>query len=98
MAALKEVFVDLVLVHRAHAVRSAAVDLQRGVSHEFGREHGGVGDGYDLIVVSVHDQRWHVELLQVFGLIRFGKRLDAEVASGHSRHQPLQAELLAHTV
>ena len=39
---------------------------------------GGRGaNRHDLVVVAMKDQRRHVELLEVFGEIRLGERLDA---------------------
>ena len=43
-------------------------------------------------VVAVHDQRRHVEPFEIFGEIRFGKRLDAKVRSGKAGHHPLEPE------
>ena len=34
-------------------------------------------DRHDLIVVSVQDERRHVDPLEILGEVRFGKRLDA---------------------
>jgi len=65
-------------------MRRALVDLERRVLHEFGLERGRVGVGHDLIIIPRQDQGRHVEFLQVLGLIRFGKRLDAEVCSGEA--------------
>ncbi len=44
----------------------------------------------------MEDERRHVDLLQVLGEIRFGKRLDAEVGRGKPRHHSLQPERLTH--
>ena len=55
-------------------------------------------DRHDLIVVAVNDQRRHVELLEVFGKVRLGKRFYAVegvlVASAH----PLKPERVNHSL
>ena len=48
-----------------HAVRKALVGLQGRVLHQLGGQRTGVGVGHDLVVVAVHDQHRHGDLLQV---------------------------------
>jgi len=52
-------------MRRAQAMRRALIDLQLRVLDDLGREHGRGADGHDLVVVAVHDQRRHVDLLQI---------------------------------
>ena len=59
------------------AVRATRVNLQGGVFDEFGRSASRGVDRHDLVVVAVDDQGWHVELLEIIGEVRLGKRLDA---------------------
>src|SRR6266436_3272186 len=92
----QEILVDPVLERGAHAVRCALVNFERGVLDEFGRKQGRVTDWDDLVVVSMKNQRRHVESLQIFGEIGFGKRLDAKVAGGESSHHALKPERFAH--
>ena len=73
----EQVGVDLVLVGRAQAVRQARIDFQRGAFDDLGREHGRGADRHDLIVVAVHDERRHVELLEILGEVGLGEGLDA---------------------
>src|SRR4051812_36898049 len=53
----KQVGVNLILVGRANAVRRARIGLQGGPFNELRREERRVGDGHDLVVVAVHDER-----------------------------------------
>src|SRR5713101_7071032 len=92
----QEIRADLLLERRAHAVRRALVNFERGVLDEFGRKPGRVADWDDLVVVSMKNQRRHVESLQIFGEIGFGKRLDAKVAGGESSHHALKPERFTH--
>src|SRR4051794_7371031 len=73
----EQVGVNLILVGRAHAVRRARHDFKRGPFNELRGEECRVGDWYYLVVVAVHDERRHVELLEVFREVRLGERLDA---------------------
>src|SRR5271167_2410776 len=94
----EQVLVDLILVDRTHAMRSTFVDLQGRALDELGLEQGRVGVGYDLIVVALQDQSRDVKLLKVFSLIRFRKRLDAEVGGREARHLTLEPEGVAHAL
>jgi hypothetical protein len=77
-----ELGVDLILVRRAHTVRSALDDLQPGIREELGREHSRVRERHDLIVVAVQDQRRDMEFLWVLGEVSLGEGLDAEMSPG----------------
>ena len=59
------------------AVRATRVDFKGCVFDEFGRSASRGVDRHDLIIVAVDDQGWYVELLEIFGEVRLGKRLDA---------------------
>ena len=59
------------------AVRSTWVDLKGGISDEFGRGACSGVDWHDLVVVTVNNQGWHIKLLEIFGEVCLGKRLDA---------------------
>src|SRR5262245_15228450 len=67
----QQVLVDPVLVRCAQAVRGALVDLQGRALDEFGLELAGGGERHDLVVIALDDERRHVDLLQVLGLICF---------------------------
>src|SRR5262245_2053539 len=75
----QQVGVDLFLVRRREAVRRARIVYLLGALDQPGRFLCGVLDRDDLVVLAVQDQGWHVESLQVLGLVRFGKRLDTFV-------------------
>src|SRR5438445_3069444 len=92
----EQIRVDSVFVGRAHAVRQARIDFQRGALDDLGRELGRGADRHDLVVVAVQDQRRHVELLEILGEIRLGKRLDAKIGTWKTAHHPLEPERFAH--
>src|SRR5205823_2290587 len=73
---LQQIGVDLVLAGTAQAVRSARVDSQARAGRELDRGVGRSGNRHDVVVVAMDDQRGHVQLLEVVGLIRFRERLD----------------------
>src|SRR5688572_7486872 len=66
---LEQVRIDDIFVSGAHAVGKSRVDLQGGSFHNFRRHMRGDSDRHDLIVVAVHDERWHIELLEIFSKI-----------------------------
>src|ERR1035437_6902513 len=73
----EQVGIELVFVRVGETVRPTRVDLQDRVLDECGRGVSRGADRHDLVVVSMNDEGWHVELLEVLGEVRFGKRLDA---------------------
>ena len=66
----------------------AGVDLEDGPLDQLRRQHGRRGDRYDLIVVAMQDQRWDVELRQVFGQVGLREGLDAEIRRGNPAIMP----------
>ena len=76
---LEQVRIDDIFVSGAHAVGKSRVDLQGGSFHNFRRHKCGDSDRHDLIVVAVHDERWHIELFEIFSKIGLPKRFDAIV-------------------
>ena len=79
-------------------MRRALVHDELCILHDLRREQRRILDRHDLIVVAVQDQRRHVDLLQVFGEVRFRERLDAEVRSGESGAHALQPERFAYAL
>src|ERR1019366_8959940 len=73
----QQVGIELLLVSLGQAVGCACIDLQSRVFDEFRRGKSGGADRYDLVVIAVKDQCWHVEFLEVFGEVRLGECLDA---------------------
>ena len=52
-------------------------NLECRALYERGGKQRGIGDGYDLIIVTVKNQRGHVYPLQIPGAVRFRERLNA---------------------
>src|SRR6478736_4046272 len=48
---------------------------------ELGLELAGIGERHDLVVVTLDNERWYVELLQVLSLIRLGEQGHPEFAA-----------------
>jgi hypothetical protein len=65
-----------------HAVRESVVGLQRAVLHELRGQRPGVGVGHDLVVIAVHDQDRHADLLEVLGEVGLGEGHDAGAMRG----------------
>ncbi len=63
---LEQIRIDEILVSRAHAVRQARVNFESGVLHNLGRHERSDSDRHDRIIVAMHDERRHVELLKIF--------------------------------
>src|SRR3954468_19841302 len=75
----QQISVDRLGLGRRHAVWESFVCLQRAVLHELGGQRSGVGVGNDLVVVAVHHQYRHRDLLEVLGEIGLGEGNDAVV-------------------
>src|SRR6266511_3422361 len=73
----QQVSVDRLGLGGRHAVRESFVCLQRAVLHELGGQRSGVGVGNDLVVIAVHHQDRHRDLLEVLGEIGLGEGDDA---------------------
>src|SRR5277367_3705811 len=65
-------------------MRCAFIDLECRVFDEFGRQQCRVSNRYNLVVVAVKDEGWHINLLEIFRKIGFGECFDTIV-------NPLQA-------
>jgi hypothetical protein len=57
-----------------------------------GGKERGIGDGYDLIIVTVKNHCGHVYPLQIFGAVRFRESLDAVEDGFVSREHSLKPE------
>src|SRR5215813_1017233 len=75
-----------------HLVRRALVDLELFVLDDFGRQHGRRADRHDLVIVTMKDQRRHIEFLEIFSQICLGKRLDAKIRARKTTHHSLKPE------
>ena len=96
----EQVGVDLILVRGRDAVRRArVVDFLRALD-EPRRLAGRVVDGDDLVVLAMHDQRRHVELLEILGEVGLREGLDALVgvleAGLHAPRPKLVQDALGH--
>src|SRR6266581_39799 len=61
----QQVGVDRFRLRGRHAVREALVGLQRSVLQQLCRQRSGVGIRNDLIIVAMHHQDRHCDLLEV---------------------------------
>src|ERR1039457_2461946 len=73
----QQVGIELLFVSLGQAMGCACIDLQSRVLDEFRRGKRSGANRYDLIVIAVNDQRWHVKFLEVICEVRLGERLDA---------------------
>src|SRR6476620_3994944 len=94
----EQVSVDLFLFGCAESVWRAFVDLQLCVLYQLRLELPCIVEWNDLIVVSLNYERWHINPFQVFVLIGFGKRFDAEVSSRKSAQHSLKPKRFLHAL
>src|SRR5262249_42581849 len=87
---LQKVLVDSVLKGGAHTMGSAFIDLKCRSLNQFGGQKGRVANCHDLVIVPVKNQGWHIECLEIFGLISFRECLNAEVTRRESCHHRLE--------
>src|ERR1700722_7592414 len=81
-----------------HAMREAGIDLQRRIRAQLGGQRARIRVRNDLVVVSMHDEGWDIDLLQVFGEVGFRERLDAVVGALDATLHRLEPEVLAHAL
>ena len=70
------------------------VGLERPVLHELRGQRPGVGVGHDLVVVAVHHQDRHRDLLQVLGEVGLREGDDAVVVGLRAAHHSLAPPVL----
>ena len=92
---LEQIGIELIFVRVGKTVRGTRVNLQSRVLDEFDRSERRGADRYDLVVVAVYDQCWHVEFFKIIGEIRLGKRLDAVELVLESALHPLEPKGVA---
>src|SRR5208283_2646917 len=86
----EQICVDLVRVGCRHPVRKPWIHLMRGVLHNLGGHQTRRADWHDLVVVAMHDEGRHIDLLEVFSEVRLRESLDAVVVGLHSSQHALQ--------
>src|SRR6476659_8978358 len=92
----EQVSVDLFLFGGAESVWRALVNLQLCVLYQLRLELPCIVEWNDLIVVPLNYERWHINPSQVFVLIGFGKRFDAEVSGRKSAQHSLKPKRFLH--
>src|SRR5580692_2294731 len=60
-------------------MRCSFIDLECRFFHESGGQQRRVTNRYNLVVVAVKDEGWHVNLLEIFRKIGLGECFDAVV-------------------
>jgi len=90
--------IDHIFVRGAHSMRSPRYHCQLGPWDQLRREQRRVGDGNDLIVIAMQNEGRHLDLLEIFREVSFGKGLDAIVSSLVSAEHPLQPKGITQTL
>src|SRR6516162_1333632 len=72
-----------------HAMRKALVGLQRAILQKLRRQRTGIGVRNDLVVVAMHHQHRHRDLLQILGEIGLRKGDDAVIMGFGAAHHAL---------
>jgi hypothetical protein len=93
-----QVLVDSVFVCRTHSMSEPRIDFQLCVSNNLGGLMGHGADRNNLVVIAVQDERWHIELREVFCEVRLGESFDAIQGSRESTQHTLQPEGVASLV
>ena len=79
-------------------MRCAFVNLELRVFNQLGLQSSGIIDRHDLIIIALDNERWDVNPLQIFVLIRFRKRLDAKVRSRETTRDALEPKRFPHSL
>src|SRR5262249_35828633 len=91
----QEVCVERVLMGLGVAVVAARVDLERRVRDQAAGEHRRCAAGNDLVVVAVRDERRHVALPAVLGVVDLRELADAVELPLEAAEHSLQPERVA---
>ena len=75
----QQIGVDARRLGRAHAVWCTGIDFQRGILDDLRGQCAGILEGHDLVIVAMQNQCGDIDLLEVFGIVHFGKFLDTFV-------------------
>src|SRR5271165_439939 len=94
----EKLFIDNVSMGSAEAVRSARNHLQGAVLYELHAQASGIVDGHDLVGVALNHECRHVDFLEVFRLVGFGKSLDAVVGADDRGLHPLKPKRFANSL
>src|SRR5260370_1550872 len=94
----EQIGIDLICIRSWHAVRETLIGFQYRALHQLSAQRGGVGIGDDLVIVAMHDQSWHRELLQVLCEISPRESDDAIIVRLSSAHHALAPPILNHTL
>src|SRR5229473_421956 len=89
----EQVGVNGVGLSRGHAVRKALVGFQCAILQQLCRQRSRIGIRHDLVVIAMHHQDRHSDLLQVLGEVRLREGDDAVImrlcASHHALAPPI---------
>src|SRR3989449_5248356 len=89
----QQVGVNGVRLSRGHAVWKALVSFQCAILQQLCRQRRRIGIRHDLVVIAMHHQDGHGDLLQIFGEVRLGEGDDAVImrlcASHHALAPPI---------
>ena len=86
----QQVGVNGIGLRRGHAVRKALVGFQCAILQQLCRQRPRIGIRHDLVIIAVHHQDRHGDLLQTFGEVRLGEGDDA-IAPEARQRPPLAA-------
>ena len=92
----QQVGVDGVGLGRGHAMRKALVGFQCAVLQQLCRQRRRIGIRHDLVVIAMHHQDRHGDLLQVFGEVRLGEGDDAVIVRLGASHHALSPPIPDH--
>src|SRR5271168_3604123 len=62
----EQIRIDSVFVRRTHSMRQARIDFQLCVLNNLGGLMRRGADRNNLVVIAVENERWHIELLEIF--------------------------------
>src|SRR6478609_3660484 len=71
------------------SMRQFLVGLQAAVLEELHGERSRISIGYDLVILAVDNEHWHIDALEIFREVRLGESLDALVACFDAAHHGL---------
>src|SRR5450432_460371 len=94
MKKCQQISINLVSIGRGHSVWESRVNLERGILQQCRGQRRRRCNGHNLVIVTMKNESWHIELLEIFCKVGFGESLNTVISSFHTSHHSLQPPAL----
>ena len=75
----QQILVDHIRMGDRHPMGISRIDLQGGVLDDFRRQRTCIRERHNLVIISMHHERWTLDFLEILREVSLGECLDAVV-------------------